>query len=111
MDCSGDLFVDVSHGTGRAALVMGDDLALDRGVGLVFATDFVPGWAPFLLPVVLVTCGSTLGMQVYRYVRLYDATQRQQVKWFLFAFFMGLSLEIVGNGVLGELVAPLNAPD
>jgi signal transduction histidine kinase len=81
------------------------------GVGFVFATDFVPGRTTFLLLVVLVTCGSTLGVQVYRYVRLYDATQRQQVKWFLFAFFIGLSLEIVGNGVLGELVAPLNAPD
>ncbi len=79
--------------------------------GLYFSTNFVPVPANFLLLVVLVTWGSTLGMQVYRYVRLYDAAQRQQVKWFLFAFFIGLALEIVGNGVLGGLVAPLNAPD
>ncbi len=79
--------------------------------GLYFATNFVPVLANFLLLVVLVTWGSTLGMQVYRYVRVYDATQRQQVKWFMFAFFIGLALEIVGNGVLGGLVAPLNAPD
>jgi signal transduction histidine kinase len=79
--------------------------------GLYFATNFVPVLANFLVLVVLVTWGSTLGMQIYRYVRLYDATQRQQVKWFMLAFFIGLALEIVGNGVLGGLVAPLNAPD
>jgi len=54
---------------------------------------------------------STLGIQVYRYVRVYDAVQRQQVKWFMFALFAGLSLVVVGNGILGGLVAPLNAPD
>jgi signal transduction histidine kinase len=79
--------------------------------GFYFATNFVPVQANFLVLVVLVTWGSTLGMQVYRYVRLYEATQRQQVKWFMLAFFIGLALEIVGNGVLGGLVAPLNAPD
>ncbi len=79
--------------------------------GFYFATNFVPVPATFLLLVVLVTWGSTLGIQVYRYVRLYDATQCQQVKWFMFALFIGLALEIVGNGVLGGLVAPLNAPD
>jgi signal transduction histidine kinase len=79
--------------------------------GFYFATNFVPVPANFLLLVVLVTFGSTLGMQVYRYVRLYDAAQRQQVKWFMFAFSIGLALWIVGNGVLGGLVAPLNAPD
>ncbi len=79
--------------------------------GFFFATNFAPVPANFLLLVVPVTWGSTLGIQVYRYVRLYDAAQRQQVKWFLFAFFIGLALEIVGNGVLGGLVAPLNAPD
>ena len=79
--------------------------------GFYFSTNFFPVLAIFLLLVVLVTWGSTLGIQVYRYVRLYDATQCQQVKWFMFALFIGLALEIVGNGVLGGLVAPLNAPD
>src|SRR6266849_4011326 len=79
--------------------------------GFYFSTNFFPVLAIFLLLVVLVTWGSTLGMQVYRYVRLYDAPQCQQVKWFMFALFIGLALEIVGNGVLGGLVAPLNAPD
>jgi hypothetical protein len=79
--------------------------------GFFFSTNFVPVVANFLLPVVFVTWGSTLGIQVYRYVRVYDAVQRQQVKWFMFALFAGLSLVVVGNGVLGGLVAPLNAPD
>src|SRR5260370_5641136 len=34
MVCSGYLFIDVSHGTVRAALVMADYLALDRAVWL-----------------------------------------------------------------------------
>src|SRR5258708_33975927 len=79
--------------------------------GFYFSTNFFPVLANFLQLVVLVTLGSTLGMQVYRYVRLYDAAHRQQVKWFMFALFIGLALEIVGNGVLGGHVAPLNAPD
>ncbi len=33
------------------------------------------------------------------------------MKWCLYAFCTGLTVVIVGNGVLGGLVAPLNAPD
>ena len=76
-----------------------------------FSTNFVPVVANFLLLVVFVTWGSTLGIQVYRYVCVYNTVQRQQVKWFMFALFAGLSLVVVGNGILGGLVAPLNAPD
>ncbi len=80
-------------------------------LGFFWSTNFVPVLATYLLLVVFVAWGSTLGIQVYRYVRIYDAVQRQQVKWFMFALFTGLSLVVVGNGVLGDLVAPLNAPD
>jgi signal transduction histidine kinase len=76
-----------------------------------FSTNFVPVVANFLLLVLFVTWGSTLGIQVYRYVCVYNTVQRQQVKWFMFALFAGLSLVVVGNGILGGLVAPLNAPD
>jgi hypothetical protein len=79
--------------------------------GFYFSTNFVPVVANYLLPVVFVTWGSTLGIQVYRYVRIYDAVQRQQVKWFMFALVAGLSLVVVGDGLLGGLVSPLNAPD
>src|SRR5713226_502385 len=40
MDCSGDLFVDVSHGTVRAALVLADRFALDRAVWLLLCDEF-----------------------------------------------------------------------
>jgi hypothetical protein len=61
-----------------------------------------------LLLVVPLTWGSTLGIQVYRYVRVYDAVQRQQTKWFVFACVVGLSL-IAINAVLGEVVPGLSA--
>ncbi len=61
-----------------------------------------------LLLVVPLIWGSTLGIQVYRYVRVYDAVQRQQVKWFVFACVAGLSL-IAINAVLGEVVPGLSA--
>ena len=80
-------------------------------LGFFWSTNFVPVLANFLPLVVFVTWGSTLGIQVYRYVRVYDAVQRQQVKWFMFGSIAGLSLVVVGNGALGGLVAPLNAPD
>jgi hypothetical protein len=61
-----------------------------------------------LLLVVPLTWGSTLGIQVYRYVQVYDAVQRQQTKWFVFACVVGLSL-IAINAVLGEVVPGLSA--
>jgi len=80
-------------------------------LGFFWLTNFVPVLANFLPLVVFVTWGSTLGIQVYRYVRVYDPVQREQVKWVMFGLFAGLSLVVVGNGVLGGLIAPLNAPD
>ena len=32
------------------------------------------------------TYGGMVGVQVYRYVRVYDPVQRQRTKWFVFAF-------------------------
>jgi hypothetical protein len=80
-------------------------------LGFFWSTNFVPVLANYLLVVEFVTWGSTLGIQVYRYVRVYDAVQRQQVKWFMFGLFASLFLVVVGEGVLGTLVTPLNAPD
>src|SRR6266487_2669563 len=110
MACSGYLFVDVSHGTVRTALVLADRFALDRAVWLFLFDEFRSCYGKLLAASCLRDM-STLGIQVYRYVRVYDAVQRQQVKWFMFALFAGLSLVVVGNGILGGLVAPLNAPD
>jgi signal transduction histidine kinase len=80
-------------------------------LGFFWLTNVVPVLSNFILLVVLATYGSTFGLQVYRYVRVYDRVQRQQVKWCLYAFCTGLAVVIVGDGVLGGLVAPLNAPD
>jgi hypothetical protein len=70
----------------------------------------VPVLLNLILVVVVATYGSTFGIQVYRYVRVYNAVERQQLKWCIYAFFTGLAVEI-GSGVLGGLVAPLKAPD
>jgi hypothetical protein len=80
-------------------------------VGFFLLSTMIPVLGNFLLLVVLATYGSTLSVQVYRYVKVYDAVQRQQVKWFIFAFSLGLTLVTLGNGLLGQLVVPLNAPD
>ncbi len=79
--------------------------------GFFLSTTFVPVLANFILLVELPTWGSTLGVQVYRYMRVYDAAQRQQVKWFMFALFAGLALVVVGDGLLGALIPSLNASD
>jgi hypothetical protein len=79
-------------------------------LGFFWLTNVIPFLLNLIPLVVLVTYGSTLGIQVYRYVRVYDAAQREQVKWCLYAFFIGLAIEI-GSPVLGALVAQLNAPD
>jgi signal transduction histidine kinase len=58
----------------------------------------------------LLVWGSTIGIQVYRYVRVYDAVQRQQTKWFVYACLIGLFLHIL-LGVLPGVVPVLSAPD
>ena len=59
-----------------------------------------------LLAVVLfLTWGSTLGMQVYRYVRVYTYSERQQTKWLIFGVTLGLllngALALIGNFLPG----------
>jgi signal transduction histidine kinase len=79
-------------------------------LGYFWLTNVVPFLSNLIPLVVLATYGSTFGIQVYRYVRVYDAVQRKQVKWCIYAFCIGLAIEI-GSSVLGAVVAPLNAPD
>jgi hypothetical protein len=49
-----------------------------------------------LVVVVLLTWGSTLSFQVYRYMRVYTYSERQQTKWLIFGVTSGLLL----NGAL-----------
>jgi hypothetical protein len=79
-------------------------------LGYFWLATFVPAFAAGLPLVLFITWGSTLGVQMYRYLRSYTAAQRQQVKWFLFVVVVGFLLDIA-NSVLSGLVAPFNAPD
>jgi hypothetical protein len=55
--------------------------------------------------VVFLTWGSTLGIQVYRYVRVYTYSERQQTKWLIFGVTLGLllngALALIGNFLPG----------
>lgn len=63
-----------------------------------------------LIGVVIVTWGSTLSIQVYRYVRVYTYSERQQTKWLVFGLASGLLLT-AGSTILGNLLPPLSRPD
>ena len=79
--------------------------------GFVFVVQLLsslPVTAPFVPGVAIgLTYVLSLGVQVYRYVRVYDTVQRQQTKWFVFGLSIAISL-IGIEGVLSE-VAP-NSP-
>lgn len=63
-----------------------------------------------LVGVVLVTWGSTLSVQVYRYVRVYTYSERQQTKWLVFGLASGLLLT-AGSTIIGNLLPQLGRPD
>ena len=50
---------------------------------------------PLFAAELLLVFGSTLAVQVYRYLRVADPEQRQQTKWVLFGFALGVSTIIV----------------
>ena len=50
------------------------------------------------------------GVQYYRYRRVYDAVQRQQTKWFVFAISIGFSFSLIYLAPIA-LVPSLSAPD
>jgi hypothetical protein len=58
----------------------------------------------------LLVWGSTIGIQIYRYARVYDAVERQQTKWFVFAFVITLSMGAIFTALPGIFPA-LAAPD
>jgi hypothetical protein len=68
-------------------------------------------WPPLLNAAFQVlTYGGTLGLLIYRYVRVFSSSQRQQAKWLLFGFG-GLFVLIILYDVIGSLVPGLGAPD
>ena len=63
-----------------------------------------------LVGVVIVTWGSTLCIQVYRYMRLYTYSERQQTKWLVFGLASGLLLTAAST-ILSHLLPQLSRPD
>ncbi len=63
-----------------------------------------------LAGVVLVTWGSTLSIQVYRYARVYTYSERQQTKWLVFGLTSGLLLT-AGSTIIGNLLPQLSRSD
>jgi hypothetical protein len=51
-----------------------------------------------------------VGVQIYRYMRVYDAVQRQQTKWFVFGFGVGVTFLAIYQ-VLGAVMPGLSASD
>jgi hypothetical protein len=63
-----------------------------------------------LLGIISLTYGSTAGVLIYRYLRVFTLVQRQQTKWVVFGVATGVLINIVANGI--TLVIPaLDAPD
>jgi hypothetical protein len=58
----------------------------------------------------LLVLGSTAGVQVYRFLRVYNPVQRQQTKWLVYAFSVLVVVEVL-NLVIGGLVPAFNQPD
>jgi signal transduction histidine kinase len=54
---------------------------------------------PLFAAELLLTWGTTLAIQVFRYVRVYDRMQRQQAKWLLFGLVIVLILNTLYRGV------------
>jgi hypothetical protein len=68
-------------------------------------------WPPLLnIADEVLSYGGTIGLLVYRYVRVFSFSQRQQAKWLLFGFG-GLFVVIILYDLFASLVPGLGAPD
>jgi hypothetical protein len=71
----------------------------------------INSWPPLLTAALeVLTYGGTLGVLIYRYVRVFSYSQRQQAKWLLFGFG-GLFVLIILYDLIGSLVPGLGAPN
>jgi hypothetical protein len=57
----------------------------------------------------LLTWGTAAGVQFFRYRQLYTPVQRQQTKWVVFAYMVGVVVNVVTNAV-GAIAPGLGAP-
>jgi hypothetical protein len=58
----------------------------------------------------LVTFGSTVAVQIYRYRRVYTPLQRQQTKWVVFGVAVAAMIQAIYT-VIGSVVPGLSAPE
>ncbi len=71
----------------------------------------IDSWPPLLnAALLLLIYGGTLSVLIYRYVRVFSFSQRQQAKWLLFGFGGGFVLVIL-YVLIRSLVPGLGAPD
>ncbi len=71
----------------------------------------INSWPPLLNAAgEVLTYGGTLGVLIYRYVRVFSSSQRQQAKWLLFGFG-GVFVLIILYDLIGSLLPGLGAPD
>ncbi len=76
-----------------------------------FSFGNIGNWPLVLIAVdFLFLLGSTAGIQVYRYLRVYNPVQRQQTKWLVFAFSVIVVL-LVFYLAIGGLVPAFRKPD
>jgi hypothetical protein len=65
---------------------------------------------PLFIAELLLTYGGTLGVLMYRYVRVFSFSQRQQAKWLVFGLAVCAVL-IILYSLIGSLVPEFAAPD
>jgi hypothetical protein len=71
----------------------------------------ITNWPPLLyLIMLLLTFGSAAFMMIYRYMRVFNSTQRQQTKWLIFGFALILPLNPL-YAAIGGLSGAFNTPD
>jgi signal transduction histidine kinase len=79
-------------------------------ISLNFLVDATFEWSPVVLLAagLLVSFGGTLFILIYRYGRVFDTVQRQQVKWFVYAGACAIPLAVIGT--LLPAVVPADSP-
>ena len=65
---------------------------------------------PLFIAELLLTYGGTIGVQIYRYARVFSYSQRQQAKWLIFGFAGFVALNFL-YGIIASLVPGLGAAD
>jgi signal transduction histidine kinase len=69
----------------------------------------ITNWPGPLFPLeVLLVFASTLALQIYRYVRLYDAVERRQTKWLVYG--LGIALLYVVCTIVLSALLPADSP-